>query len=534
MPNQPTWKTTEILPNSLNDVRWQQPQFFPAPAASSHTLQQAALLQQSTQALLQNLPLSGLTPGVPLAAQLPAGHIANLLQPGNNLLGNGLQLPQRPLSMPAPAPAAYQNAVPRVAANGLPQQMQMQQMQQMMPPPAYVPPRQPYANMQMPPPAPQPVRTLPPVGFHQGTPQQAFQNSLAAHAAVHPPPVIEIHDPIRAELLSLNKLMRNKGAPPPVFGKPTDGHAVGKYFYSRPELALTGMHRHFLSEVSYTHQGVESLVLSGSNSARADDHGERIYYRGAGTQASQVATCLKALSMNVERRRPIRVLRVDKPKNDDAQRRVDPADGRSHTKQEFLDFYKQDGMRRWEAAKPPTGGDAEEGESYRYDGLYHCYKCEFGGGPNGLAMQFVLIRQSGQPPLPAGVGEPLGSGAAGKDGMQKHFARAAAQLALSGEIERLPPPTTKALPRAAEEELLGDGGYGLGDGSGGGGSSASMLTVGEAIKKLRSIRASLLGELTPAEGYALAKRSLLHEVELRSGVEMIEGGGGGGKRQKAF
>ena len=191
-------------------------------------------------------------------------------------------------------------------------------------------------------------------------------------------------------------------------------------------------------------------------------------------------------------------------------------------------------MRRWEAAKPPTGGDAEEGESYRYDGLYHCYKCEFGGGPNGLAMQFVLIRQSGQPPLPAGVGEPLGSGAAGKDGMQKHFARAAAQLALSGEIERLPPPTTKALPRAAEEELLGDGGYGLGDGSGGGGSSASMLTVGEAIKKLRSIRASLLGELTPAEGYALAKRSLLHEVELRSGVEMIEGGGGGGKRQKAF
>ena len=107
-------------------------------------------------------------------------------------------------------------------------------------------------------------------------------------------------------------------------------------------------------------------------------------------------------------------------------------------------------------------------------------------------------------------------------------------MALSGEIERLPPPTTKALPRAAEEELLGDGGYGLGDGSGGGGSSASMLTVGEAIKKLRSIRASLLGELTPAEGYALAKRSLLHEVELRSGVEMIEGGGGGGKRQKAF
>ena len=68
------------------------------------------------------------------------------------------------------------------------------------------------------------------------------------------------------------------------------------------------MHRHFLSEVSYTHQGVESLVLSGSNSARADDHGERIYYRGAGTLASQVATCLKALSMNVERRRLVRVL----------------------------------------------------------------------------------------------------------------------------------------------------------------------------------------------------------------------------------
>ena len=39
------------------------------------------------------------------------------------------------------------------------------------------------------------------------------------------------------------------------------------------------------------------------------------------------------------------------------QRRVDPSDGRSYTKQDFLDFYRQDGLRRWEAAKPPTGGE---------------------------------------------------------------------------------------------------------------------------------------------------------------------------------
>ena len=48
--------------------------------------------------------------------------------------------------------------------------------------------------------------------------------------------------------------------------------------------------------------------------------------------------------------------------------------------------------------------------------------------------------------------QPLGSGAAGKDGMQKHFARAAAQLAPGGDVE--PPPTTKALPRARRRSCL--------------------------------------------------------------------------------
>jgi len=40
---------------------------------------------------------------------------------------------------------------------------------------------------------------------------------------------------------------------------------------------------------------------------------------------------------------------------DGVERRVDPSDGRSYTKEEFLSYYRD--PRRWEAAKPPTGGD---------------------------------------------------------------------------------------------------------------------------------------------------------------------------------
>ena len=36
---------------------------------------------------------------------------------------------------------------------------------------------------------------------------------------------------------------------------------------------------------------------------------------------------------------------------------MDRSDGRAYTKDDFLQFYKQDGQRRWEGAPSPSGGE---------------------------------------------------------------------------------------------------------------------------------------------------------------------------------
>ena len=47
-------------------------------------------------------------------------------------------------------------------------------------------------------------------------------------------------------------------------------------------------------------------------------------------------------------------------------------------------------------------------------------------------------------------------------------------------------------------------------------------SVGEAIAKLTEMRAELLARLGPGESYALAKRSLVAQVHIRSAIEMLE------------
>ena len=79
----------------------------------------------------------------------------------------------------------------------------------------------------------------------------------------------------------------------------------------RTELPVIGLHRHFLSELTYTCAGVESLVLSSvGDGSRFDDEADRIYYRGCGDAASNLAASRRALASNARSGRPVRVLRV--------------------------------------------------------------------------------------------------------------------------------------------------------------------------------------------------------------------------------
>jgi hypothetical protein len=67
------------------------------------------------------------------------------------------------------------------------------------------------------------------------------------------------------------------------------------------------------------------------------------------------------------------------------------------------------------------------------------------------------------------------------------------------------------------------------------GAHGSSLSVGEAITTLRELRASLVDQLTPADAYVLAKRSLWHQLTVRSAVELLERAPGGRpcKRKRA-
>ena len=140
-----------------------------------------------------------------------------------------------------------------------------------------------------------------------GTRVAAAPTPAAAHPTLPyvPPPPPPPPDEKTKELMTLNALLQKRGAPLTQFGAlPTV--SVG-LVGTLTHLCALGAHRHFVSEVTYTSQGVESLVVT--RGMRGVDHGERLYYRGTGNEPTQLSASLLALATNVDRQRPVRVLR---------------------------------------------------------------------------------------------------------------------------------------------------------------------------------------------------------------------------------
>jgi hypothetical protein len=74
--------------------------------------------------------------------------------------------------------------------------------------------------------------------------------------------------------------------------------------------------------------------------------------------------------------------RDDLANADGVERRVDPSDGRSYTKVEFSEFYRGD-TRRWETARPPTGGE----DRRRISAILYCNA----GWSNGHGGEELLL-----------------------------------------------------------------------------------------------------------------------------------------------
>ena len=173
----------------------------------------------------------------------------------------------------------------------------------------------------------------------------------------------------RADLLALNAILKLHGAPSQAFGA-VDGVPVGLVLQRRAELAAAGVHRHFLSDVTPSVLGVESIIVPppGVEPRAVDDYGERLLLRGwcagASDGAAAVAAgeaCLRALQPNESSRRPIRVVRV------------------------------------------VEGAGGEGGPGYRYDGLYLALRRTSAAAEMlGASTEpcYLLVRAPSQPPLP--------------------------------------------------------------------------------------------------------------------------------------
>ena len=208
----------------------------------------------------------------------------------------------------------------------------------------------------------------------------------------------------RAELVALNAVLRAHGPPAAVFGA-VEGVAPGLLLTRRAELCVLGVHRHFLSEMSYTLQGVESVLVGPS--AALEDFGERLILHSRG--GKQQNMLMHALRVNETGRLPVRVTRT--VESGEVHERAP----RSH---------------------------------YRYDGLYlvRRYSDELMDTLSGHeAPRYLLLRAPNQPPLPIGVGRRRPAAVEEEtDGA----------LSLHGALAERPP--TTVLPPAAEEVLGAD------------------------------------------------------------------------------
>jgi hypothetical protein len=317
----------------------------------------------------------------------------------------------------------------------------------------------------------------------------------------------------RTELLALNIALRRHGTPAMLFGAPPGSMPVGHVVLRRPELCVLGLHRHFLSEVSATVQGVESLLIGAdAQSALIDDQGDRIYYLGcAGARPAQLMTLQSAFISNSDHQRPVRVLRTVNAATSSLALR---AAGISST---------AGGRRR---------------DCFRYDGLYAVCRVAADAellqslGTSEAAQaaaanhQFLLVRLPGQPSLPPGVGgkprRPTAApgaarSTAGGDGTGDRGGKLGPSLL--SEVVAVPAAVT--LPQHAEEACVGAG-----------------VSVRDALDRLLAARDALLEQLSARDAYVLAKRSAINQARLRAAIALmvqapiLEGEGSGRVRAR--
>lgn len=294
-----------------------------------------------------------------------------------------------------------------------------------------------------------------------------------------------LNDP-KSELMALNAALRSHGAPQLQFGPPQKKMRVGQVMSHRAELCSLGLHRHFLSEASFTELGVESLLLTPD--VNCEDRGDRVQYvpRNAALQA--------AFKANAKNGRPVRIIRP--------------------------------------AARSGSGGSGGPGgsgggRSYRYDGVYAVVadgssdtlpvpdaaaataagssKSNSGDAAAVEAAKVVLLRAPDQAPLPHGVGNVPWT----KPGKSAERAKAP-PMSLVGEIIEAPRPKT-LLPEYAEQCLIGEDGSGV----------IADMTVGEALSKLIAAREALLKTLSPEELYGIMKRNAMNQLRIRGAIRQL-------------
>ncbi len=276
------------------------------------------------------------------------------------------------------------------------------------------------------------------------------------------------NDP-RAEVVALNAVLRAHGVPQGTFG-PVPHVPVGTVAHSRAELCAIGMHRHFLCDVTYTTQGLESIVLGG-DSEHIEDLAERIIYSGSSCPTPATPrrlTALAALATNAERQRPVRVLRV--------------------------------------AAASSAALARRRNDCYRYDGDYMVHRL---GGPDAASAddasaneeRYLLLRLPGQPALPPGVG---GKARKPKRAGETREAERDLSLSVTGEMVRVG--ATVSLPLNAEETLR------IGDES---------MTLADALSRLHAAREAIVSRMSPSDAYAFCKRSALNQLRRRATIEQL-------------
>ena len=283
----------------------------------------------------------------------------------------------------------------------------------------------------------------------------------------------ESRQDVRAELIALNAVLKAYGPALATFGQ-VPGVPVGMIVLRRVELSVLGLHRHIMSDATYSLQGVESLLLTGDE--QCEDGGEQLVCAGFGRTAAQVEASLAALRASAKARRAVRVVRA--------------------IPSEELEVSAE------QACAADAGGS---GVRYRYDGLYFVQRnaadVDDALGDGEEQPRIVLQRAPGQPSLPAT--------ARGK--RQRVVAdHEHTTLSLGGDIAAREAGTD--LPDAAEVLLSARE------------STRERLSVNDALEQLRRARDELLADLQPGEAYLLARRSVLNQVRVRSAIELLHAG----------